>query len=118
MTEPLEDEEQKALALHLNRLGVLWCHVPNGGKRSARVGAELKRQGVKRGVPDVLIFTSLRGEKGTAIELKRQTKGVVSSEQKKWLEGLRREGWNVYVAHGWEAARDYLTTMGFEEERS
>lgn len=33
-----------------------WMHCPNEGKRSARTGASLKRQGMKPGFPDVLIF--------------------------------------------------------------
>lgn len=31
-------------------------HVPNEGKRSARAGRELKRQGLRTGAPDVVVF--------------------------------------------------------------
>jgi len=31
-------------------------HVPNGGKRDAKTGARLKREGVKAGVADFVIF--------------------------------------------------------------
>lgn len=35
---------------------VFWFHCPNGGKRNKIEAAKLKKMGVRRGVPDVLIF--------------------------------------------------------------
>lgn len=106
---PLEADEQKELARWLDRSDALWCHVPNGGKRAGSVAAELKRQGVKRGVPDVLIF----GEPHIAIELKRIRGGVVSDDQEAWLRGLRRRGWVVYVCRGHREAIGVLKKHGY-----
>ena len=55
---PTEEQEQIKLAEYLDWKGYCWCHVPNGGNRNVVTGAKLKKQGVKPGVPDVLIFDS------------------------------------------------------------
>ena len=107
---PTEAQEQEELARWLDRHGVLWCHVPNGGNRSAVTGAQLKKQGVKKGVPDVIIFRGM-----VAIELKRQCGGVTSPEQRKWLEDLTEAGWTCYVCRGAKAAIDVLTNLGYAD---
>ncbi len=49
---------QQAVARYLDACpGALWCHVPNEAKRGPKLAAMLKSQGLKAGVPDVLIFT-------------------------------------------------------------
>lgn len=105
-----EEDHQRALATWLDLRGQLWCHVPNGGQRPRGGAGKMKGQGVKPGVPDVLIFDPTRdGQKGLAIELKlpaqpRRKKGRLSPEQRAWLEGLRRRGWAAHVAYGWGEA--------------
>lgn len=118
--QPSEDDEQAALAKLLNILAnrhkFKWCHVPNGGDRDIRVAARLKAHGVKRGVPDVMIFDSPPlhpCSPGVAIELKRRHGGVVSQEQKEWLEYLENKMWCCCVAKGWKEARDFLKTLGW-----
>jgi len=81
---PLESAEQEALAAALDQAGLLWTSTANGGRRDKRTAAGLKRQGLKPGVPDVLIFTAAPGApRGAAVELKRQApnKGRLSPEQ-------------------------------------
>jgi hypothetical protein len=97
-----EERLQMAVARVLDAAGLCWCHVPNGGQRNAIVGAKLKAQGVKRGVPDVLVFdeicsTKLQGWNGLAIELKNGKAGRVSPEQAAWHDRLRKNGWRVDV---------------------
>lgn len=97
----LEDAQHFELARLLFGTDLLWCHVPNGEKRSKRVAAKLKRMGVKPGVPDVLIFT----RPPLAIELKRADgKGRVSKEQRQWLADLQADGWTICVAVGYKEA--------------
>jgi hypothetical protein len=105
-----EEQLQRAVAQLLDRLGWLYCHVPNGGARDARTGAKLKGQGVKRGVPDVLIFEEWQrlGEccastppgcpvcprcygKDIAIELKVPGR-YPTAEQNAWLADLEERG--------------------------
>ena len=59
-------------------------HVPNGGKRDKATAAVLKRQGVKAGVPDIMLPAARAEYHGLYIELKagentttKKTKRVV-----------------------------------------
>ena len=100
-----EEKEQIKLATYLDSKGYLWCHVPNGGHRRKVVAASLRRQGVKPGVPDVLIFAPILA----AIELKRVSGGSVSANQRKWLKALRDDaGFETYIARGADSAIDWL----------
>jgi hypothetical protein len=99
-----EHDLQVAVAQYLDLMGWLWCAVPNGGNRNVITGAKLKAEGVKRGVPDILIFEDwhkylpyaiFKGH-GIAIELKFG-KGRVSKEQKEWLENLKKRNWKTAV---------------------
>lgn len=113
---PLEDVDQTVIATLLDYLGVLWCHVPNGGHRSKGVAGQLKAQGVKTGVPDILIFDpppNVPGAVGAAIEMKRRKKGHVSNDQKKWLDELKARNWATAVCHGEEQARQQLRDWGY-----
>lgn len=85
----------------------LMFHVPNEGKRSVYSGAELKRAGLKKGVPDVMLPVARKGYHGLAIEMKAG-KNKPTEEQKKWLTGLAKEGWLCYVCRGYEAAATVL----------
>lgn len=118
---PTEDWEQTMLARYLDLLfrdgSVKWTHPPNGGNRDKITAAKLKGHGVKRGVPDVLIFGSPPNypeSPGAAIELKRREGGITSPEQKEWLEYLENRGWCCAVCRGWEEARRFLGELGWK----
>ena len=83
----------------------LMFHIPNGGSRNAIEGKHLKEQGVKRGVPDILLPVSRGGCHGLFIEMKRAKGGVLSSFQSEYIEALMREGYRVAVCHGFEEAK-------------
>lgn len=73
-----------------------WHHAPNGGKRNEREAARLKRQGVKPGVADILVFAPERlceqtVLRGFAIELKTDV-GTLSKEQEAWARAWIRSG--------------------------
>lgn len=92
----------------------LMFHVPNEGKRSVYTGAELKRAGLKSGVPDVMLPVARKGYHGLAMELKAG-KNKPTERQKKWLMGLAKEGWLCYVCWGYEAAVTVLSDyLGFK----
>lgn len=117
---PTEDWEQTMLAKYLDLLfrdgKVKWTHPPNGGNRDKVTAARLKTHGVKKGVPDVLIFgapPNYPEAPGVAIELKRREGGQTSKEQKDWLEHLENQGWCCSVCKGWEEARIYLQELGW-----
>jgi VRR-NUC domain len=113
---PTEDAEQVNLAKWLDAHKLKWCHVPNGGHRDKITGARLKAAGVKKGVPDILIFDHPPlhpGKIGVALEVKRSDGGVLSPHQEEWLEALAARGWLTAVCNGWEAAVKLLREAGF-----
>lgn len=94
-----ENQLQQAVARLLDHSGLVWCHPPNGGNRTARTGALMKSMGAKAGVPDVLIFNGTAYPDyfiGLAIELK-VGKNKPTPAQLKWHEDLRACGWRVDV---------------------
>ena len=118
---PTEDTEQVNLAKWLDSHKFRWCHVPNGGHRDKITGARLKAAGVKKGVPDILIFDQPPlhpGKIGVALELKRKDGGVLAPHQEEWLEALSERGWFTAVCNGWEAAVKLLTGAGFTRKLS
>ena len=117
---PTEDQEQAALVDWLKIHGILFAHVPNGGARDKVTGSILKRLGVSKGCPDILIFDRPPKEPdcaGVAIELKRQKGGRVSPEQKDWLENLKTRGWVAAVCRGANDAVNLLEKLGFGKRR-
>ena len=119
---PLERDEQAAIASWLDLVvgehG--WCHVPNGGSRHRGEAARLTSQGVKAGVPDLLIFRRSPTHpeaRGIAIEMKRRRGSAKSGKtidgQRAWALALEAEGWITTTAKGWDEARAFLETMGF-----
>lgn len=119
---PSEEFEQHVLAAWLDSRRIdgwplLWAHIPNGGHKSARMGARRKRMGARAGVPDVLIFDHPRGYafQGAAIELKRKDgkPSDVSASQTDWLEKLGRRGWLCRVCYGADDAIRWLEGLGY-----
>ena len=73
--------------------------VPNGGRRDAVTGKRLKDEGVKPGVPDIILPVA-RGEyHGLFIELKAGA-GRPSAEQRGWLAALTAQGYRAAVCRG------------------
>jgi len=111
----LEAAAQKDVARWLDYRQHLWAHVPNGGKRSIQTAAARKAAGVKRVVPDNLVFTPpprAPSCRGAALELKRQG-GRVSPEQEQWLTALGDLGWAVFAAEGADVAIGWLAELGY-----
>ncbi len=120
---PSEADIQKALVKIIDQARLLWTATANGGKRDKRTAASLKAQGVKAGVPDILIFTPPPSGvgMGLALELKRpqgfgKARGRVSAHQRVWLEELRAIGWRAEVAYGYDHAIEILKSSGYDLE--
>lgn len=88
--------------------GVHWFAVPNGENRDAITGARLKRMGVKRGEPDIVI---LHNKRAIGLELKAE-KGRTSPEQKAVAEAWTLAGSRYHVAKGYEEAVEFLGMLG------
>ena len=79
-------------------------HIPNGGSRNKAEAANLKRQGVKAGVPDLFLPVARGGYHGLYIELK-YGKNKTSKNQDKWLSALSKQGYCSMVCYGWVEAK-------------
>lgn len=85
----------------------LLFHIPNGGSRNRAEAANLKRQGVKAGVPDLCLPVPKGPYHGLFIEMK-VGKNKTSREQKKWLDKLDDYGYATVVCYGWEEAKNII----------
>lgn len=124
---PLETAEQQALikwaafqSFAGMVLGDFLFAIPNGGSRSKNsrhVSIEairLKAEGVRAGVPDLMLAIPANGYHGLFIEMKRasRSRSRISPQQRAWGKRLAGRGYKVIIAFGFEAAktgiRDYL----------
>lgn len=103
---PLEDVIQRQilalfeLILHPD---VMVFHVPNGGERNAIVGARMKRSGVKRGVPDLVLLAP--GGRTHFIEVKRPGEKL-TVQQEAFRDFCAFAGFPWSIAFTMEDARD------------
>jgi hypothetical protein len=106
-----EQEIHKAVVSHLNwraMPGVFFFHPPNGGYRSKIEGAIFKGLGVKRGVPDLIIFYS---GQIFGLELKA-SHGRLSPSQTKCLNDMEVAGARTSIAHSIDEALVTLECWG------
>lgn len=89
-----------------------WLHaIPNGGHRIKAVATQMKREGVRRGVPDVCLPVPAGSYHGLYLEMKAG-QNKPTKDQKDWLRGLANNGYCVAVCYSTEDAKqviiDYL----------
>ena len=97
--------------------------VPNGGERNIKVASTMKAEGVKSGVPDIMIpyaHTSPdnkpRTNYGLFIELKVKS-NKPSKEQVSWSQMLDSQGYRcVLINHLDDFKFEILRLFGYEEE--
>jgi hypothetical protein len=89
--------------------------IPNGGFRHPATAAALKQEGVRAGVPDIVLFAQCwngdASERYGAmfIELKRANhRNHATPEQKAWIADLNDAGYYAVVAYGCQEAIQYL----------
>ena len=82
--------------------------IPNGGKRNVITAANMKREGVKPGVPDLFLAYPSKGFHGLFIEMKKRKGGKTSEAQFQWLEMLQAAGYQVAICAGWEEAKNMI----------
>jgi len=78
--------------------------IPNGGYRKPIEAINLKKQGVKAGVPDMFLPIPKKNFAGLWIELK-YGKNKASEKQKWWIERLNNQGYLAIVCYGFEETR-------------
>lgn len=102
---PLERKSQAAVIDWANWASGQWPElrflfaVPNGDKRSAVTASLLVSQGVKPGVPDLILPVARGGFVSLAIEMKRKP-NTPTQLQREWLNALQGFGWCALVCYG------------------
>lgn len=104
----------KEISLRYPTVAELIFHVPNGGHRHKLVAVKLKEQGVKAGVPDLVLPMARGGYFGLYIEFKATAPNdaAVSASQYAWIRRLSEQGYLAIVCRGhfdaMEQIRAYL----------
>ena len=95
----VNSQDSNVLALH-------WLYaIPNGGDRNRVVAANMKAEGVKRGVADLCMPVARRGYHSFYIEMKRPGNlSGQSTEQKDFADFVRGEGSLYAVFDNWRDA--------------
>lgn len=106
-----EDQIQRTVVQHLRQRGVpglVWLHVPNGGKRKPVEAAIFKGLGVRAGASDLLLW---HGGKSFALELKAPG-GRATENQLQFLSDIDKAGAFTCLAEGADAALRTLESWG------
>lgn len=116
---PIEHQEQARLVKILRSVKVdgrklLFCAVPNGAHTSIQQAVKLRREGLEKHAPDLLIFTrSPKTGLPLAIEMKRTKGSRIDPGQCEYLDELSLQGWNTAICCGFEQAKKVLKTLGY-----
>jgi len=82
--------------------------VPNAARRSLRQGAKMKAEGMRSGVPDLVLPIGKGGFFGLYIEMKTKG-GSLSDNQKIVLGELKYDNYKIAVCYSSEEAIDLLS---------
>lgn len=113
---PKEIEEQINFIKFCKEIGIRAVSTQNGmyiNKQNYNGYAYIKKakaSGLSKGFPDLLIFAQNKSktQRNLFIEMKRKKGGVLSPEQKEWINWLDMMGYCVGVAKGCESAIEIL----------
>lgn len=121
---PKESDEQTVLFKYLwgaKRLSLAYSTqngVKIGGARKFGIITQMKKTGLKKGIPDVCIPYARGGFHALYIEMKRQKGGIISDDQQQIAECLRAEGNKVVFCKGFDDAKkavdDYFSKQPSE----
>jgi hypothetical protein len=106
------EHQEQTLVVQILRLEypdveALLFAIPNGGHRHPGVGAKLKAEGVKAGIPDLFLAIPAHEYHGLFIEMKKPG-GATSKAQLEWHQALRDQGYKVAIAYGHEEALEII----------
>jgi hypothetical protein len=118
---PEESDEQATVADWLDLYKVFYTATMAGSYLHPATFNRMKRMGLKKGVSDLLIFDPppAYGNQfvGVALEMKRKKGGVLSLEQKEWLEKMSQRRWLVHVSPGADDAIQFLELCGYNSKK-
>lgn len=105
MLKVSESQIQRAVVQYIACRGYkdYLLHIPNGGYRNRKEGANLKRLGVTAGVSDLFLAYPHNGYHGLWMEVKSK-KGKLSEKQESWLKRMNKLGYKADVCYTFEEA--------------
>jgi hypothetical protein len=116
-SNPLEEIEQQTVVEWLDAKKVFYMVNIAGCYLHPATFLKVKRMGYKRGPADIIIFDPppAYGNQfvGVALEMKRKKGGVLSLEQKEWLEKMSQRRWLIHVSPGADDAIQFLELCGY-----
>jgi len=109
-----EEQEQEKFVIWLQEMKYKFSALPlSTYTKSWAVKMRNKRQGVRPGVPDLMIIVE---NFLVFIEMKRGDGGVISNFQKDWIEKLNScTGVKAFVCAGAEEAKRKIRSIKFEQ---
>jgi len=113
-----ESTQQFRVTKWLDQRNIIYFAVPNGYKKSIYQQSQAKREGLKSGVPDIIILTKAKNGKSTVLEMKRYKKhrglcNCIKDDQKMWQEIFISHEWNYVLGHGCDEAINDLLALGY-----
>ena len=85
----------------------LLFHIKNETTGGAKQVAIDRKNGIRKGVPDLCLPVPRGGFHGLYIEMKNET-GRASEEQKWWGNELENQGYKFNICYGWKQATEVL----------
>lgn len=110
-----EAQEQTTVIQYCELRHIPIFAIPNGGSRNAIEAANLKRQGVKAGVPDLMIPVAKQGYHGLFVEMKVGY-NKPSEKQEEWIKLLNRNSYLAKVCYGAEEAINLIDNYMYLQE--
>ncbi len=86
------------LNLQYPKIGQITFSIPNGAPRSITYAHKLLREGMKAGVPDIMVAYPSEPYHGLFVEFKSPT-GTLSEKQKTMIDLFSKQGYKVYVCN-------------------
>lgn len=106
MAIPTEQTEQIVFIQWLQWKGLHYWHTPNSTyTKSWSQKRHNKDMGVQSGIPDLFVII---GSRVIGVEMKRKKGGVVSDNQKVWIERLNKAGIETRVCNGAKEAISFV----------
>ena len=102
-----EHEEQVLVIEYCDLKNITVFAIPNGSNKSKASANKFKKEGLRSGVPDLMIPVARQGAFGLFIKMKRSksTPSQLSDNQRKWIKILDSEGYAVHICNGFEDAK-------------
>lgn len=81
--------------------------IPNAGKRGRKAAAQMKREGLWKGASDLVLFVPVGKFHGAVLEMKADG-GVVSQDQKDWLQWRTEDGYHAGLAWDYDEGTKFF----------